>query len=158
MDRYRSDGPSSLKRYGQRLNRCSGVRPVSLAIQGNRRIVSREEDLTRASGGVSSVPTKNVPPQGDCGQGCPCRRSFLPTPKGEGILKGIFGEERWTLQGMFTSKGGDITCSQKEAFMSQQQQRKPFNYLHKKKDKNKGSAAPPPQQNNQFRRHRPDVS
>src|SRR5215469_15313173 len=96
MDRYRSDGSSSLKRYGQRLNRCSGVRPVALATKGNHRIVSREEDLTRASGGVSSVysppdcfPTKNAPPQGDSGQGCPWIRSFLLTAKVEGLLKGV---------------------------------------------------------------------
>jgi hypothetical protein len=67
-------------------------------------------------------------------------------------------EERWTLQGMFTSKGGDITCRQKEAILSQQQHRKPFNYLNKKRDKNKGSAGPSPQQNKQFSRLRPDAS
>jgi hypothetical protein len=59
---------------------------------------------------------------------------------------------------MFTSKGGNITCSQKEAILSQQQQRKPFNYLHKKKEKHKSSAGPSPQQNKQFSRLRPDVS
>src|SRR5258707_149542 len=92
MDRYRSDGPSSLKRYGQRLNRCSGVRPVSLAIQGNRRIVSREEDLTRASGGVSSVPTKNAPPQGVSRARMSLYTFFPPYGKSRGHPEREFGE------------------------------------------------------------------
>src|SRR5260221_5228325 len=100
MDRYRSDGPSSLKRYGQRLNRCSGVRPVSLANKGNHRIVSREEDLTRAIGGVSSVysppdcfPTKNAPPQGVSRARMP-PHTFIPpeAAKAEGLLKGVLAK------------------------------------------------------------------
>jgi hypothetical protein len=37
MDRHRWSSPSSSKRCGQQLNRCSGVRPVLLASKGNRR-------------------------------------------------------------------------------------------------------------------------
>jgi hypothetical protein len=86
MDRYRSDGPSSLKRYGQRLNRCSGVRLVPLARHQETIAELSEEDLTRASGVGLHVPTqKRAPARGVLLR----RRPFLPLPEGKGLLAAI---------------------------------------------------------------------
>src|SRR5215469_465155 len=96
-DRYLWSGPSSPRLYGQRLNRHSGVRPVSLANRGNRQITERGRPYPGNRWSLA-VLTKNGSPQG--GKECPMQEdsippnggvAFLPRSKDRGLLLRIGG-------------------------------------------------------------------
>src|SRR5258708_18685929 len=62
MERYLWSGASSSRLYGHRLNRRSGVRPVSLANKGNRQITERGRPYPGKRSGFARIQSPGLLP------------------------------------------------------------------------------------------------